>query len=242
MKNILIPDNALELLKNDPIQNANILNFIADNPITDFRREGSSILVKGISDREWIYISSSDENEYAALLTRLPDNDLNFAVVEDWQIPFIQSKAACKIELTTIKYYLPVSIVLPQVNNSNLFPLSIEFAEYIYRNNIYKEFTSIEYIKERLTKGISCGILHDNKLIAWAITHDDGALGFLHVLDQYRGKGFAIEIVNFMVAKVREKNRIPFAQIEEHNTKSISLVKKLGFKDFKRVHWISKNR
>lgn len=240
MKNILIPEKAIRLLKSDPLQNVNILNFIEENPITDFQQSGNSILIKGISDREWIYISSSSETEFNNLLNEISDINPGFAVVEDWQIPLIQKKFNIKIELSTIKYYLPEEVRTHAAISQKLIPLSVHYADYIYRNSMYKEFTAIEYIQDRLIKGISCGLLEDNKLAAWAITHDDGAIGFLHVLDDYRGKGYAINIMNYMISKVREREKIPFAQIEGHNLKSINLVKKLGFREFKRVHWVSK--
>lgn len=239
MEKILIPDKIISILKKDPLQNANILNFIEGNTIIDFKLDGNSFFVKGISDREWIYFSCSNEKELLNLLENLPDNNLNFAVIEDWQIPIIQKIFNIEIELTTMKYCLPYNVEMVPAKSLEISPLPVEYAEYIYQNSIYKEFTSIEYIRERLISGISCGISRDKKLIAWAITHDDGAIGFLHVLDEYRGLGYAADVMKFMINRVKAKNSIPFAQIEEHNFPSINLVKKLGFVEYKRVHWIS---
>jgi len=39
-----------------------------------------------------------------------------------------------------------------------------------------------------LEKDISAGIILDEKLVALGFTHDDGALGFLHFLPEYRKK------------------------------------------------------
>ena len=238
MKNNLIPDGIIKLLRKDHLQNVNILNFVEDNPITGLFSKGSSILIKGISDKEWTYISSNNETEFALLLNILTGTNINFAVAEDWQLPIIKRKFDFEIELTTMKYYLPVEVNIPIPRTNKIFTLSAEHAEYIYNNSIYKDFLAVDYIKERILKGISGGMFEDDKPIAWAITHDDGAIGFLHVLEEFRNKGIAQDLTYYIIKKVREKNKIPFAHIEENNIKSINLAKKLGFKKFKQVHWL----
>lgn len=238
MNIIFIPDNIITKLLKDPLQNANILNFIEDNPITEFFSEGDSILIKGISDKEWTYTSSNNETGFSLLINKLTGSSINFAVVEDWQLPIIKRKFDFEIELTTIKYYLPDEVIIPKLQTINFFPLSIDHAEYIYNNSIYKEFLTVEYIKERIKKGISGGIFEDDKLIAWAITHDDGAIGFLHVLEEFRNRGFAKDLTYYIIRKIRENNKIPFVHIEENNVKSTNLTLKLGFKEFKRIHWL----
>ncbi|KAB2849155.1 MAG: GNAT family N-acetyltransferase [Ignavibacterium sp.] len=77
-----------------------------------------------------------------------------------------------------------------------------------------------------------------NKLVAWGLTHDDGALGSLHVLDDYRKKGYGREILLSLIHQNRKLGRISFAQIEEKNQKAINLVEQLGFVKDRLVNWI----
>ena len=49
----------LEGLKKDRLSNINLINFIENNHITGIEPIGNSLLVRGISDRNWVYIKCS---------------------------------------------------------------------------------------------------------------------------------------------------------------------------------------
>jgi 8-oxo-dGTP diphosphatase len=65
-----LTDIIQHLLK-DEITNMSIIGFVSENPITAILREGNSVLIKGISDEEWMYIFSKDEKELRNLLDLL---------------------------------------------------------------------------------------------------------------------------------------------------------------------------
>jgi predicted GNAT family acetyltransferase len=77
-----------------------------------------------------------------------------------------------------------------------------------------------------------------NKPVAWGITQDDGAIGFLHVLPEYRKSGYGRDITVDLINKVRNKGQIPFVHIEEKNEKSMRLAMSLGFTKNKMVNWL----
>ena len=54
-------DRALEVLKENEPENQSIINFIEHNPIFSVEMFGKSVLVRGLSDQAWIYISSNDK-------------------------------------------------------------------------------------------------------------------------------------------------------------------------------------
>ncbi len=225
-----------QLLK-DEITNMSIIGFVSDNPVTEILKEGESVLIKGISDEEWMYIFSKNENELRKLLEGLTDNDIYFASVEDWMIPIISENKKFEWTLSTIRWYLPDEVEVPE-NRYKTFPISQEHVEFIISQSNYKQFLTPRYIKERITKSVSACIYDDDKLVAWGLTHDDGALGSLNVLDEYRGKKYGTEIVLSLIHQCRALGKIPFAQIEETNEKAVKLVSKLGFVKDRRVTWI----
>ncbi|SFG41486.1 FR47-like protein [Desulfotomaculum arcticum] len=96
----------------------------------------------------------------------------------------------------------------------------------------------MDYIVERIQNGIGCGIWQNKKLVAWALTHDDGAIGFLNVLEGYRRKGYGKDITVAMIKRLLEIGEVPYAHIEEENEKSMSLALKTGFRKDRRIHWI----
>lgn len=226
----------IELLKENTIDNLNIINFIENYPIHHLEKIGNSVLIKGTSDREWVYISSKSEEELKIIKNKLYNKDKNFAIIEEWMIPILTKGNIIKWNLSTMRLILPNEIILSNPKN-NLEYLKINDAEFIYENSHYKDFISIPYIIDRITNGESSCIRCGDIPIAWGITQDDGALGFLHVMPEYRRKGYAQDITIDLIKKVRNKNKIPFVQIEENNEKSMNLALGLGFKKDRLVSW-----
>ncbi len=227
----------IDKLKDDPISNANMINFIQDYTITDVKYKGDSILVKGKSDENWLYISSSSKGEFTQLLETLTYEEQFFAIMEDWMLEILLKKRSLDWRLSCMKLYFPDDIVLPE-NKCVIDQLEVDEAQYIYDNYGYQEFTTVAYIKQRIKKGVALGIHKDNVLIAFVMTHDDGAIGFLHVIPAYRRKGYAQELTIAAINRLRESGHISYVHIEEDNEKSMNLAKKAGFIPDRRIHWV----
>ena len=232
-----IVKKALSILEKEKLRNVNIINFLENNDINDIQIVNNSILVRGKSDREWVYISSTDKKELK-ILCRNNSSDKNFGVIENWMIPIIIKENKIKWRLTAIKLYLPehVHIYKPKYN---AVPLSLDDIDFIFKNSAYKDYLTRDYIHDRIKRGVSAGIYKSGKLIAWAITHDDGAMGFLNVLEGYRRKGYAMAVSYSMINQLRKKKKIPFVHIEESNIKSMNLTLKMGFLKDRIINWFS---
>lgn len=232
-----INEELLSSISKNKIRNINLINFMKTYPIVKVEQEGDSILVKGISDQEWVYINSESEYEFKKLMKKLNDNEKYFVIQEDWMLPIIIENRELDWKLSCRKLYFPLGKDLPE--NKNCFEgLFVDEALYIYDNYEYKEFTSVDYIKERIEKGIGLGIHEDGKLVAWIITQDDGAMGFLTVLPEYRRKGYGFELTLAMIKRVRDAGDLPFVHIEEDNQKSMNLALKMGYVKDSLIHWI----
>ncbi|MFZ0453314.1 MAG: GNAT family N-acetyltransferase [Ignavibacteriaceae bacterium] len=193
-------------------------------------------MIRGKSDRVWIYISCNNKDELDILKNNLNNEDVNFGAIDDWMIPILTKGRNIVWDIPALQFYLPGNTNLPPVKYETL-PLTIEDSQTIYTNYTLKEYISLEYIRERIRKGVSAGIYKDNKPVSWGITQDDGAIGFLHTLDNYRRKGYGYRVVLSMTDKLTNSGNVPFAYIEPSNKKSINLFLKLGFKEYKKVHW-----
>lgn len=230
-------EEALGILKKDKVRNINLINFMKGYLVSNIFIEGNSVLIKGKSDENWIYISSKSEVEFKKLLEKLTDEDEYFVIMEDWMLPYILKGKRLDWKLTCMKFTLNEAIEMSE-NKYTYKDLDIRDANYIYENSKYKQYTSAEYIEERIKKGVSLGFWEEDKLVAWIMTQDDGAIGFLNVLQEYRYKGYGYNISLAMIKKVRDFGEIPFEHIEEDNIKSIGLALKLGFKKERRVSWV----
>lgn len=234
MKTELI--NIINYLKQDVITNISTIGFIENNPITEIIELNNSFLIKGSSDVDWVYIVCNNEAGLKALLEKA-GNSTYFASVENWMIPFITGKRKAEWILTTMRYFLPDDVEIP-VNKKDVIPLTTDHIGFIISQSNYRQFLTAAYVEERINKSISAAIMKKNKLVAWGLTHDDGALGSLHVLDDYRKKGYGREILLSLIHQNRKLGRISFSQIEEKNQKAINLVEQLGFVKDRLVSWI----
>jgi len=227
---------SLKILGASVPKNISIINFIKNNKIFSLDIIGSSVLVKGESDRNWIYISCKDESELSIIKSKLDVDDDNFASIDDWMFPILTDGKEIIWDLFMNQYFLPDEIQLPSSEIRTFF-LTEKDAHIVYNNSEYKEYISIDYVRDCIRKGISAGLYEDNKLVSWAITQDDGAIGFLHTLDEYRKKGFGYNITLSMIEQVRNSGNLPFANVLPSNERSINLLLKLGFIESKKVHW-----
>lgn len=230
-------EKASLLLEKDKIKNINIINFMKNYPVNWIDTAGASVLVRGRSDEEWSYITGESEIELQRLIKGLDKEDKCFAVLEDWMLPHIIRGNKIRSRLTSIKLVYDRSAPTP-APRYDAVDLPASEASYIYGNSGYKEYISIDYIDERIRNGVGLGIYEGGRPIAWALTHDDGAIGFLNVLEGYRGKGYGTAIMAAMVKRLLELGEVPFLHIEEDNHKSMSLALKTGFRKDRRVHWI----
>lgn len=231
-------ETIVSFLKQDEIKNMNMLYFMENNPVHSLDRIGDSVVLRGDSDHRWIYISTPDKRELNKVLSTLTINDRFFAVIEDWMLPLLTAGKTVLWQMSTLKLILPDHVTFRWNPNSAITPLSIDDAPYVFEHSLYQGVTSPDYIRYRIRNGPSVSIRESGKLVAWAMTHDDSALGLLHVLEDYRRRGYAYELTACLIHRLREQGKIPFAHIEETNLKSMSLAIKSGFQKDRRVHWL----
>jgi 8-oxo-dGTP diphosphatase len=227
---------ALRILEADLTKNISLINFLKYNQILNVEIIENSVVAVGVSDRRWVYISCNDIKELSLIKNTLKREDDNFASIDDWIFPVLTKGKEIIWDLCMIQYYLPDDIRLPS-SKFNTTPLTESDAQIVFNNSEYKQYISIEYVKDCIRKGISAGLYDNNKLVSWSITQDDGAIGFLHTLDEYRRKGFGFNITLSMIEQVRNNGDLPFANVLPTNKRSIDLLLKLGFKESKRIHW-----
>ena len=231
-------DSVKYFLNKDRIKNSNIINFMINNTILYYKKKYNTILLIGKTDCRWVYISSSNETEYSEILDSLDTGEKYFAAVEDWMLPLIERNRTIKWQLSTMKYYLPDNVTINCSLKNNPQPLKQKETQYIFDNSKYQNYINRDYISNLIETGYSSGIYKDDKLVAWAMTHDDGAIGFIHVIEEYRRQGLAKEVVKHIILQLRRKKILSFMHIEEDNIKSTNMALKLGFIKDRIITWL----
>ncbi|MCP4176510.1 MAG: GNAT family N-acetyltransferase [bacterium] len=229
--------NILEWIKINKNINLSLSNFVEENPVYSAERVGNSVLIRGVSDHPWVYVDSNSEEELQQLALNINGQDKYFAAIEDWMLPFVLKDQTPSWRLKTYQYVLPDDIDISETEHETC-PLNPKDADYIFTCSNYKNILSSSYIKERIMKGYSAGLKEDGKLVAWIITHDDGAIGSLHVIKEYRHKGYAHSVVAALLHKLRNVGKKPFLYIDDPNKAAADLLRGLGFVRKSHMNWI----
>ncbi|HPT02782.1 MAG TPA: GNAT family N-acetyltransferase [Bacteroidales bacterium] len=230
-------DDFVDILKKDPVRNIAALGFFGNYCVKDAFRIGDTVLLLGKSDHLWAYISGTCKSELEELLKKFPVKTKYFASVEEWMKPVIAGESEIAWEMETSRFVLPESVKMDPPSDKT-FRLDTSFVGHIFSNSDYSAFTSEEYIAERIERGFSAGILEGGTLAAWGLTHDDDSLGFLHVLPQFRGKGYARDITLAMVSQKRKEHKPAFLNIVTGNDKALKLVTGFGFEFDRKISWL----
>ncbi|MEM4308608.1 MAG: GNAT family N-acetyltransferase [Thermoplasmata archaeon] len=89
------------------------------------------------------------------------------------------------------------------------------------------------YIRSRIERYPAFGIYDKKKLVAWVGIHNlttrIGIMGFLHVLEDFRGRGLAESVSTCLAEEIFRTGRIVGIHIWTDNEPSKNLAKKLGF-------------
>ncbi|HWQ09499.1 MAG TPA: GNAT family N-acetyltransferase [Holophaga sp.] len=227
-----------DILRKDPVRGVNLACFAARYGVASSVVVGESVLVRGTSDHTWVYLLPADEAGARSLLDSLTAEDHYLVGFDAWMLDLVRERFRPEWTLCCRKLAWPGDLT-PAAPAHPIRPLALADAAYLFDHSDYKTYTDIPYIEDQIQHGIGGGIAGpDGRLAAWALTHDDGAIGFLHVLEPFRKLGYGASLTRWMVQRVRERGGIPFVHIEPKNERSLSLAHKMGFQPCGEVWWV----
>ena len=120
----------------------------------------------------------------------------------------------------------------PAVDGSDIVRLDPSFASkvaarYEHRGGGYEVDEIVTLMRE---KGIF-GILDGGELAAFIGRHDDGNMGMLQVLEDYRRRGYASRLEQYLIGYIKSLGRTPICDVYFDNAPSIALQRKLGLSE-----------
>jgi len=132
-----------------------------------------------------------------------------------------------------------ISRVVPcyQVVYTNKTPPDIEYkASYNLLNETHLDFVfetysrawNKDHMKNQLNKGLIWGAYLNGEIIGFVGRHGEGSMGLLEILPKFRRQGFGQELEYFIINKVLEENKIPYAHIVLGNDVSMNLQTKIN--------------
>ncbi|MBN2280732.1 MAG: GNAT family N-acetyltransferase [Candidatus Marinimicrobia bacterium] len=235
-----IKKNLQDIMNKEAGRNIAFRGFFDNNPVVDFDVIENSAIFWGNSDHLWAHLVAESPEELYKLLKSYHRKTPYYYSVEDWMIPIILKFGEAEWIMPTNRYILNADTPLPGPAQETE-GIDISQSEYLYINSDYQKYISIEYIRDRLQKDVSAGVQKMGQLAAWGLTHDDGAIGFLHVLEYYRKQGLGETVLLSLIQQKRRKNMPVFCNIVPENKVSVNLVTKTGFRFDRSVTWLKIN-
>ena len=111
-------------------------------------------------------------------------------------------------------------------NGFSIRTLTDEFIPFVAEH--YSEIGSPEYVAERIRHGAVYGAFYDEKIVGFIADHEEGSIGMLYVLPEYRKRHVAMALETYCMNLAIERGEIPYGQIVLGNEPSIGLQEKMG--------------
>lgn len=104
--------------------------------------------------------------------------------------------------------------------------LTEEFIPFVAEH--YSEIGSPEYVTERIRHGAVYGAFYEEKIVGFIADHEEGSIGMLYVLPEYRKRHVAMALETYCMNLAVERGEIPYGQVVLGNEASIHLQEKMG--------------
>lgn len=134
-------------------------------------------------------------------------------------------------------YYMPEDNLDISLIKNEAQAIDIKDAQTINKHYEYGGPDNIDTIKEDIINRPSSAIYVDRQLVSWVLVHDDNSMGIMYTLDEFRKKGFAVDVSIDLASKIIKQGKTPFIHIVKGNDKSVKLAKKIGFVQCGDVDW-----
>lgn len=129
----------------------------------------------------------------------------------------------------------PLSYSLPE--GAEIRKLDASYAGFVHAH--YHMVDDIEYIRSRIEEDMF-GVFLRGEIVGFAGTHDEGSMGLLEILPEYRRLGLAYALEAHLINHLLSQGRVPYCQVAIVNDASIRLQQKLGLSVLKdTIYWLA---
>ena len=107
----------------------------------------------------------------------------------------------------------------------------------IYSNWLYKASTTIGHVEEEIDRMPSAGLFlkETDELVCMIMGRPPNGMSRLFTLDEYRGRGYARLVIQYISKRMAQSGYLPFANVIAHNESSIKCFRHLGFRHHRNI-------
>lgn len=219
----------LKYIEKDPVSFIHVKELLNRNYSVIYESEKGFIIRD--EDIGFIYMSF---NDYTEMCKQLSKTRYDHYIAYDEEIVDFYKDSDKVIKLIQ---YVYSSNNRFNVGSYDIRILTTDYAEYI--DSFYKAIEPGETSYESLKNNNVLGIFENNNLAGIIGRHPEGCMGMLHVLENYRGKGYAEILEKTMINKLIDEKQLVFCEVVDNNKISIHLQNKLGFtQGKKKIYWL----
>ena len=182
--------------------------------------------MSGVPQMEWklpLKLAKDERIECIVLHQRemVPLMEMHFHLKEDME---------CLQGAYTRREKLPVrGLYGPDGRGEDGFAIRTLTEEYIpFVAEHYSEIGTSEYVSERIRHGAVYGAFYDEKIVGFIANHEEGSIGMLYVLPEYRKRHVAMALETYCMNLAVERGEIPYGQVVLGNEASSRLQEKMG--------------
>ena len=158
------------------------------------------------------------------LLELIPECVEAFEISQEFMIAPIEQKFGMRVHMECVNACYTNREQMP-VKHKDIRLLTMDELDYVMQ---HYEFSSLDYITERIQSGAMVGAWLDGELVGFAGEHEEGGLGLLYVHPDVRRKGIGESLEAYVVNRHLALGYTPYGQIVVGNDKSINLQEKHG--------------
>lgn len=128
---------------------------------------------------------------------------------------------------TFLNLVYPSARRLPLPGDCVVSLLTLDYAPKIAA--LYEAVPFPDYFAGRICAGRCFGAFLRGEWAAFGGFHEEGTMGFLHVLPAFRGRGVGTALLSYLVDYCLERGWTPLSQVDPQNAASLAIHRKLGF-------------
>jgi hypothetical protein len=220
-----------DFLNKNKLINLNLIGFLENVPDAEVYVDNEENPT-GVVARKGYYSSLYTENDdflYEILDTLYKDGFYGFRAVYRPIAEKIRSRFVVNWESLNALYYLPAKEVDLSLIKNPVRPIDIKDLETVNNFYTYKDEESLEKIRDDIENRPSSAVYVDGDIASWVLIHNDNSMGIMYTKEEYRGKGYAVDVTIDLTNKILKSGHVPFLTIVDGNNMSPGLARKCGF-------------
>jgi len=181
-----------------------------------------------------------DPKTAQALMPAWPKGEVFLHLSEEWMFPLVEGRAETFDGGVFWLFELDAKDFVDR-EGAAVRPLEPEWGEMVGKVWDPDWDRVGPYVRAKIEAGHAYAVYEDGKPVAWAMPHFEtptvSMMGFLHVLEPFRGKGYARSVASALAKDILARGKVPALHVKTDNVPSLELTASLGFHRVKTQVW-----